>query len=157
MPEQTNKLPENFDGTFPFTNYTDHDFVDYWNSVKYTFPAHSTVNLIIPDESPLGVQEIRKKFARNLAVKVFYDTDTYKIREGEAPMGSGKIPAIFTDADLAPYVQKCLEPLPKSQARLEKVEIDQTEKKMRRDSKGKRVTKVVQDGEDLMNGGQSLE
>ena len=58
-PAQT--LPVDFNGVFYFTNPTDTEFEAYWNSVKYTFPAGKTVPLIIPAESPLGVQEIRKK------------------------------------------------------------------------------------------------
>lgn len=154
LPSQT--LPEGFTGVFPFTNYTDHDFEDMWNSVKYTFPANSTVPLIIPNESPLQVQEIRKKFARTLAMKVFYETEKYKVREASAPPGEGKIPALFTDSDLAPYIQRCLEPLPMAQAKMELVQTDRTEEKLKRDARGKRVTKVVEEGVDDLQPGPVL-
>lgn len=157
MPETpAQMLPEGFTGVFHFTNYTDHDFESMWNSVKYTFPANSTVPLIIPEESPLQIQEIRKKFARELATAVFYESDKYKLREATAIPGSGAIPAIFTDADLAPYVQRCLEPLPMAHHTTETVEVDRTEKKMKTDGRGKRVTRVVQEGEDLTDGGQAI-
>ena len=157
MPEQpAQTLPENFNGVFYFTNPTDTEFVSYWNSVKYTFPAGKTVPLIIPDETPLGVQEIRKKFARELATEMFYNTDKYKLREGSAPPASGKSPAIFTEADLKPYVQMCIEPLPLSQATSEKVVLDQTEKKMRVDDNGKRRTRVLKDGESLTGSADTI-
>ncbi len=157
MPEQpAQTLPEGFNGVFYFTNPTDTEFVSYWDSVRYTFPASKTVPLIIPNETPLGVQEIRKKFARELATLMFYNTDKYKLREGIAPAGSGKTPAIFTDADLKPYVQMCIEPLPLSQATTEKVELDQTEKKMRVDENGKRRTRVLKEGESLTGGSETL-
>lgn len=157
MPEQAeNKLPEGFNGTFYFTNFTDTDFVAMWDSQSYTFPANSTVPLIIPSSSPLQVQEIRKKFARELATLVFYSSDKYKVREASAPAGENKTPAIFTDADMAPFIQRCLEPLPMSQAKIENVEVDNTEKKLKTDSKGKRVTKVLEGNEDLTNGGNVL-
>lgn len=157
MPEQpAQTLPEGFNGTFYFTNYTDSDFVDKWDSIEYTFPARKTVPLIIPSETPLGVQEIRKKFARNLAIKVFYESDKYKVRESEAPAGSGKIPAIFTEADLAPYIQKCLEPLPLDMAKAEVKEKESTERNLRTDERGRRRTKVIVDGEDLLQGAQVI-
>lgn len=155
-PQPAQKLPEDFNGVFYFTNPTDTEFISYWNSVQYTFPASKTVPLIIPDETPLGVQEIRKKFARELATLMFYQSDKYKIREGSAPPASGKNPAIFTEADLAPYVQRCIEPMPLAQATSEKVEIDQTERKMRTDENGKRRTKVLKGDESLVSGAETM-
>lgn len=153
-PAQT--LPEGFTGMFYFTNPTDTEFVSFWNSMQYTFPAHKTVPLIIPSETPLGVQEIRKKFARELATLMFYNTDKYKVRDAEAPAGSGKVPAIFTDADLKPYVQMCIEPLPLAQATIEVKELDQTEKKLHRDEDGKRRTKILKGSENLIPEGAEV-
>jgi hypothetical protein len=154
-PAQT--LPEDFNGVFYFTNPTDTEFESYWNSVKYTFPAEKTVPLIIPAESPLGVQEIRKKFAKELATLMFYKTDKYRIREESAPAG-GMVqnPAIFTEADLAPYIQMCISPLPLAQATAKVEVLDQTEKKMHVDEEGKRRTKVVKSGDSLVGGAEAV-
>ena len=149
-PAAAQKLPEDFNGIFYFTNYTDTDFVDKWDSVEYTFPAGKTVPLIIPNETPLGIQDIRKKFAKNLAIKVFYDTEKYKIRESDSPVGSGKVPAIFTDSDIAPYIQRCLEPLPLDRAKAILTEADNTEKKLRTDENGRRRTRALKGDENLV-------
>ena len=57
---------------------------------------------------------------------------------------------------MAPYIQRCLEPLPMSKATIETVELDTTEKKLKTDSKGKRVTKILEGDEDLTNGGNVI-
>jgi len=103
------QLPEDFDGVFRFTNYTDEDFVTKWNNKEYTFPAMSTVPLIMPEHTPVEIQNIRKKFATDLATKMFYGSKEFKKMSNVPP---GTTPALYTEKDIAPYVQKCLEPLP---------------------------------------------
>lgn len=103
-----NILPPDFDGQFRFTNWTDEDFTAKWDNVEYTFPALKMTPMTIMSATPLEIQNIRKKFARELAVKEFYKTKKFK---GMDDKKHGQNPAIYTDSDIAPYVQKCLEPL----------------------------------------------
>ena len=49
-----------FDGVFRFTNPTDEDFDYKWNNVIYTYPAMQTVPMVIKNETPEHVQQIRK-------------------------------------------------------------------------------------------------
>jgi len=143
------KIPDGFKGVHYFTNPTQTDFKTYWNSVEYTFPAHSTAPVIIPNESVEGIWFICNKFARELATLMLYESDKYKMHESDAPMGSGKTPALLTDEDLKPYMAKCLEPLKEAQAEVKKVEIDQTEQKLHKDENGRKKTKILKGDEDL--------
>lgn len=149
MDNDANVLPENFDGVFRFTNYTDEDFTAKWNSVEYTFPAQSTSPLIIPGETPEGVQSIRKKFARELAEQVFYKSEKgIKMNSKEA----GPRPALFTDSDLAPYIQRSLEPLEPAAAST-KVVKENVDAVFKTDQKGKPRTRVLEDGDSLTGDG----
>jgi hypothetical protein len=144
--------PVEFDGRFYFTNFTEQEFKSKWNSVEYTFPPLKTVPLIIPGETLEGIQEIRKKFARELATLVFYSTDKYlkhelSIEDSQA----GKVPALHTENDIAPYIQRCLEPLPIAQATTKQVE--KHDINLRTDGKGKRVTRVLDESESLVGDG----
>lgn len=141
-----NVLPKDFDGTFKFTNYTDTEFTSRWNSVEYTFPALKTVPLIIPNATPLEVQNIRKKFARDLATREWYKTPKFAGMNAHVPGGT---PATYTDSDLAPFVQRCLDPLPLSHVTTKVVEKDE-DSKFSVDGRGKKRTRVLQDGESLM-------
>lgn len=105
----TNVLPADFDGVFRFTNFTDKDFKAMWGKVEYTFPAMKTSPMIIPGATPEEVQHIRKKFARELAIEQFYKTPKFVSMNNVQP---GGVPALYTDSDLQPFIQKCLEPLP---------------------------------------------
>lgn len=149
MENETNVLPENFTGVFTFTNGSDEVFVSKWNSVEYTFPANSTVPLIIPGETPEGVQAIRKKFAREFAEREFYKSERGMKMEGKE---AGPRPALFTDAELAPHIQKCLEPLTPSQATV-KVIKENTDAVFTRDNKGKPRTRVLEEGDSLTGDG----
>lgn len=97
-----------FDGVFRFTNDSDEDFITLWNNKEYTFPAHKTVKLVIPDESLENIQEIRKKFAYRWAVREFYKSKEY-IKMSK--MGNG-LPPTYAEKILEPDIQKCLTPLP---------------------------------------------
>ncbi len=114
-------LPENFDGVFRFTNFTDTDFVVAWNSVEYTFPAMKTIPMVIPDSTMQEIQSIRKMFARKLAVREFYKTPKFISMNGQ------QVPAMYTDADLEPFIQKCLEPLPVANATMKAMPKDSEE------------------------------
>jgi hypothetical protein len=65
-------LPSDFDGIFRFTNWTDSDFTAKWDNIEYTFPAKKTTPIVIPNATPVEIQNIRKKFAKELAVACFY-------------------------------------------------------------------------------------
>lgn len=140
-------LPPDFDGVFRFTNFTDEEFKAKWGKVEYTFPAQKTIPLIVPGHSPEQVQHIRKKFARELAVQEFYKTKKFKKMDDTKP---GEVPALYTDSDLEPFIQRCLEPLPIAQATLKILPSDD-QKKFRVDRKtGKPVTQVLEEGQSLM-------
>jgi len=96
-----------FDGVFRFTNFSEEDFSARWNSVEYTFPAMKMTPMIISGATPEEVQSIRKKFARELAVREFYKTPRFNALNG----ANTPTPAIYTDNDLVPLIQRCLEPL----------------------------------------------
>lgn len=115
-------LPVDFDGVFRFSNPTDEDFKGLWNKKEYLFPAKSTVPMIMPEHSPLEIQHIRKKFAKDLAEREFFKSkqyETFRLREGVKddmgmiqPRGSGMSHAgQYTMNDLEPFIKQCLEPL----------------------------------------------
>ncbi len=115
MNNDTNVLPIDFDGVFRFTNASEVDFKARWNGIEYTFPAMKTTPMIIPGATPEQVQNIRKKFAREWGERQFYSTEKF-MKMNNIPVGS--TPALYTDSDIAPYVQMCLDPLPIGQATL---------------------------------------
>jgi hypothetical protein len=144
MDNSKNILPSDFDGVFRFTNWTDRDFTAKWDNVEYTFPALKSTPMVMPF-TPLEIQNIRKKFARELGVREFYHTDKFKGMDNVPP---GGIPALYTDSDIAPFTQKCLEPLPLARAEV-KVMPKDDENKYRKNTKGRPITRVLEDGESL--------
>jgi len=116
-------LPEDFTGIFYFTNWTDAEFTGTWGGKKYIYPAQTTSPMIIPEHSPLEVQYIRKKFAKDLAEKVFYHSASYNklMAQERNPDGSPRLNGMHSAGtysldQLAPYIQRCLEPLPIAKA-----------------------------------------
>lgn len=144
-----NSLPADFDGTFKFTNFTKEEFRTRWGGIEYTFPAEKTIPLIIPSATPEEVQNIRKKFARDLAVIEFYKSEKFKMMDAHVP---GGVPALYTDNDLAPFIKRCLEPLPLAKAVMTPIPKD-SDDKFRTDRKGKKVTKILEEGESLISQG----
>lgn len=144
---EKNVLPADFDGVFRFTNFTETEFKAKWNNVEYTFPPLSTTPLIIPGTTPEEVQHIRKKFAKELAIACFYNTAKFKSMNDVPP---GGIPAMYTESDLTPFVQRCLEPLPLAKATAKVLPKDD-EKNYRKDNKGRNVTKILDENESLVN------
>jgi len=106
-----------FTGVFYFTNPTNEDYVHLWNNEEYTFPKMSSVPLIMPKETSEAIQEIRKRFAYDLAVREFYNSKEYKRL---SKMGNG-IPPTFDDKILEPMIEKCLVPLTPSRAIVRKI------------------------------------
>lgn len=148
--EEIEKVEES---QFPFTNYTDEEFTAKWDGQEYTFPAKSTVSMLgmIPSASPLEIQSIRKKFANDLGTEVFYGSNEYKKFDVSAQLSEeGKSGKQFSERDFAPFVQRCLEPLP-----VKKAEVKTMAKKevpLSKDEKGKPVSRVLEEGESLIQG-----
>ena len=152
MFDNKNVLPEDFDGVFRFTNSSDVDFTAKWGSMSYTFPAQKTTPLIIAGTTPEEVQNIRKKFAKEYAEQMWYGTDKFKSMNNVVP---GGLPALYTDSDLQPFIQSCLEPLEIARATV-KVLPKGNDSYLSKDNKGKNVTKVLEKDDSLL-GGDSVE
>lgn len=146
----TSSLPTDFDGVFRFTNYTNEDFTARWANIEYTFPAMKTTPMIVPNATPEEVQHIRKKFARELATREFYKTPKFVGMNSVQP---GGVPALYTDSDLAPFIQKCLEPLPVAQAKTKVLPKVLDESKLRKDEEGKPVSRILKGKESLISEG----
>lgn len=107
-------LEHDFDGVFRFTNATDEDFIAFWNNKEYTLPAGKTVPLIIPGEPLENIQEIRKKWAYQLATREFYKGKVYK----EMSKKGNGLPPTFDEKILEPMIEECLKPLPVSKVKV---------------------------------------
>lgn len=147
-----NVLPVDFDGVFRFTNFTDRDFTAKWGGIAYTFPAQKTSPMIIPGATPEEVQNIRKKFAKELAIIEFYKTPKFVGMNTIAP---GGVPALYTDSDLIPFIQRCLEPLPAGRPAAVVIPKD-NETILKKDKKGKNITRAIEDGESLIGDGSVM-
>jgi hypothetical protein len=114
-------LPSDFDGVFRFSNPSDEDFIGVWGSKEYLFPAGTTVPIVMSEHSPIEIQHIRKKFAKDLAEREWFKSKGYKsLQKQEGTMGNRNLSSIhqaaqYTITDLEPYILKCLEPLPTSE------------------------------------------
>jgi hypothetical protein len=140
-----NILPEDFDGIFRFTNWTNAEFKAKWDSKEYTFPANSTIPLIIPNATPIEIQSIRKKFAKELAIEIFFQSEKFKSMN--AP--EKQLRSYDEDKDLKEYIQKCLTPLPIAKAKVRELPKD-SEDNYRKDEKGRNRSKVLTDDESLI-------
>jgi hypothetical protein len=152
-----NTLPEDFDGVFRFTNWTNEEFVGVWGGKKYTFPPEATSPMIIPEHSPLEIQYIRKKFAKDLAEREFYKSKSYKdlIKQERNPDGSPRLNGIqsagtYSLDQLTPFIQKCLEPLPVSKALVQTIEKTPIEETLTRNNKGKLNTEAIDASDSLV-------
>lgn len=110
---------EDFSGVFMFTNPTKTERRRLWNNKEYVFPAESTVPLIIPTETLENIQEIRKRFAKDMALERLYEGETVYARDGKTvvfqykkakEMGNG-LPPTFDEKILEPMIEECLKPL----------------------------------------------
>ena len=150
--EGRNVLPQDFDGVFKFTNFTDDDFTAKWDSVEYKFPANMTSPMVM-NFTPVEIQNIRKKFARELAVREYYKTDSFKNKDNP---NQGYRPPLYSDSDLKPFIQRCLEPLPIAQATIKIAPRKGNAENLSKDSKGKSVSKVIdQDSDQLIPNGST--
>jgi len=148
-------LPPDFNGTFPFSNPSDEDFIGIWDSKEYLFPAKSTVAIVIPTETPLNVQQIRKKFAKDLAEREWFKSKGYKgLAAQEGKPGNRTFSGIhqaatYTIKDLEPYIAKCLEPLPVSKLVAKEVDRPNIEDKLHRKDDGSLLTEPITQGTSL--------
>lgn len=148
-------LPENFDGVFRFTNWTDQEFVGVWNKKQYHFPANSTSPMVIPEHSPIEIQHIRKKFAKDLAEREFFKGVKYElIRAPEGTMGNRTMSGIhtagaYTMDDLKEGIQACLRPLELVRATVTPVSEIPMESKLSRNEDGELNTTALKGKESL--------
>lgn len=160
-------LPEDFDGTFRFTNATTEDFVAKWGNREYVFPAGTTSPIVMTNHTPLEIQNIRKKWAKDLAEKEFFRSrqyETIRSREGAIddmgmiqPRSQGMSHAgTYSMDQLTPLIQKCLVPLEASKASIRIVTETPLEEKLSRDNGGELNTIVVEQGGDLIEEKRSL-
>lgn len=105
-----------------FTNPMKREWKHLWNNKEYIFPPESTVPLIIPTETLENIQEIRKRFAKDLALDRVYEGevtpsgfDYNKAKE----MGRG-MPPTFDEKILEPFIQECLKPMPVKRMNVQK-------------------------------------
>lgn len=143
-------LPEDFEGVFHFTNWSTEEFVGKWGGKQYRFPAETTSPMIIPEHSPLEIQHIRKKFAKDLAEREFYKTENYtrllaqERNSDGSPRASGiHVAGSYSIDQLTPYIQKCLEPLPVSKAIVEPEKKEPLENKLSRNEDGELNTAAI--------------
>ncbi len=150
-------FPADFDGTFRFTNFSAEDFTARWNSRPYTFKANTTSPMIILDATPLEIQYIRKKFAKELAEREFSKSDRMKQltsieRANNAPaLNSFRQANAYSTEDIKDLIQRALEPLKLSRAEVGVPEVVKTEEKLTLNRRGRPNTRVVSDGEPLMD------
>lgn len=142
-------LPTDFDGVFKFTNWSDEEFIGLWDKKQYHFPFESTSPMIIPEHSPLEIQHIRKKFAKDLAEREFFKGKKYEIlRKPEGTLGNRTMSGIHTAStytlnDLAEGIQACLKPLAIQKAFVEEVKVSPLEDMLSKNEDGTLNTVAV--------------
>ena len=150
-----NTLPEDFDGVFRFTNWSGEEFVGIWGNKEYHFPPQATSPMLIPDQSPLEIQFIRKKFAKDLAEREFFKGQNYEhLRAPEGTMGNRTMSGIHTAStytldDLKEGIQKCLNPLEVKKAFVQTRQSEDLEEKLSKDANGDLNTGAIKDSKDL--------
>lgn len=143
-------LPTNFTGTFNFSNPSNEDFIGIWNSKEYLFKAGTMTPMIMPDHSPLEIQHIRKKFAKDLAEREFYKSKEYNKFKGQETNNDGtpRLNSIhqagqYAEGELVSFIQKCLQPLPTSELLSKPVVKEKLEDKIHRDDDGNFTTEAI--------------
>lgn len=150
-----NVLPVDFDGVFKFTNWSDEEFVGVWGKKEYHYPANATSPMIIPEHSPLEIQSIRKKFAKDLAEREFFKGQKYEtLRAVEGTLGNRTMAGIHTANtynlnDLQENIQRCLKPLEIKKAEVSFMQEAPLEDKLTRNDDGAMNTKALSGKESL--------
>lgn len=148
-------LPEDFDGTFYFTNWSDDTFVGKWGGKEYRYAAQTSSKMVLPEHSPLEIQQIRKKFAKDLAEREFYKSKGYETLRGQEGTPGNRVmnsihqAGTYSMDDLTPFIQRCLEPLTVSQALVKKQEGVRLEEKLSKNEDNELNTAVVKSEKDL--------
>ncbi len=164
MPQEefTNVLPSDFDGVFRFTNWTDKDFIGRWDSKDYFYPANKTTPMVIMSATPLEIQNIRKKFARELAEREFFKTQKgislasqERNADGTPKFNSIHMAGQYSADDMKDLIQKALTPLPSAAPTFNESPRENVEEKLSRTPKGKLRTRVLGDGESLVEQAKS--
>ena len=161
MPKEgkfTQILPTDWNGTFPFTNDSDEDFVFQWNKKSYLFPARRTVDMMKMNfnETPIGVQQIRKFAAKRWAEREFFKSNRYssmRAMEGQKDdygiitprLQNFQTAGSYTEGDLKDSIQRCLTPLPEANALVADAEVRQTEKEIHVKDDGTPMTEPIKD------------
>lgn len=156
-------LPEDFDGTFLFTNYTDEEFVGRWGNKEYHFPAKTSSPIVMYNQTPLEIQSIRKKWAKDLAEKIFFNSDLYKklLQQERNNDGSARLNGIhsagqYSINELAGLIQRGLQALPAGKAKVVTAEKAPLEDSLSKDDDGELNTIVVKQNSDLIAEKKSL-
>lgn len=154
--ERESVLPVGFNGTFVFTNWSDEEFIGKWGSKEYHFAALSTAPMIMPEQTPLEIQQIRKKFAKDLAEREFFNSKGYKTlqkqeknADGTPRLNSINQAGTYSINELAPFIQKALEPLEVSQVLVKEGTRPKIEETLSRNNKGNLNSQVIADESDL--------
>lgn len=153
---ESGTLPEDFDGDFYFSNPDDEDFTGMWGSKAYTFAKGTRSKMIIRGAAPEEVQQIRKKFGKELGERMFFKSQKAQQMAGIEKMANGE-PVFrsihqansYSDSDLKPFIQMCLDPLPDAKLGVADVRVDNTEEKLTRDEDGELVSRAVRNRESL--------
>lgn len=105
---------EDFSGVFYLTNPTKEIRTCLWNNKEYSFEPESRTALIIATETLENIQEIRKRFAKKIALERVYEGEItpsgYDYKKAKE-MGGG-MPPTFDEKILEPFIEECLKPLP---------------------------------------------
>ncbi len=143
-------LPADFDGVFKFTNWSEEEFVGVWGNKKYHFAALATSPMVMPEHSPLEIQHIRKKFAKDLAEREFYKSERYQFfmkqernTDGTARLNSIHQSVAYTIDDLKDGIQRCLKPLEEKRAFVESVNDAPLESVLTRNDDGELNSRAV--------------
>lgn len=143
-------IPRDFNGIFEFTNWSDEDFVAKWGSKEYHYPKNASSPMVIPEHSPLEIQNIRKKFAKDLAEREYFKSAAYGklLSQERTPEGTPKLNGIqsagtYTLSDLSSNIQRCLEPLPIVKAFVSDATAEPLEQKLSRNDEGELNTEAI--------------
>jgi hypothetical protein len=105
--------------------------------------------MIMTEYTPLEVQHIRKKFAKDLGEREFYKSAGYealRAQEG-APnnrtMSGIHQAATYSDSDLISFIQRCLDPLEEGQATIVSANVENVEDKLSRNEEGELNTEAI--------------
>lgn len=146
-------LPEDFNGTFEFTNWSDEDFDGLWGGVAYTFSANTTSPMVMPF-SPIEIQNIRKKFAKDLAEREYFNSKEYKVLQkqegtpGNRNFSSFQSAGQYSETDLVDSIKRALEPMEQAKASTRRVPKVSVEDTLSRDPGGKPLTAAMGPGDE---------